>query len=306
MDRLRAMEIFAQVAEARSFSAAAQTLSLSNTAVSKHVMMLEESLGVRLLNRTTRQVNLTEVGRAYLGRAREILADVNELEISAANLHASPRGLLRINAPVSFGSLHIAPAVSDFLDQYPDLQIDLSITDRFVDVIEDRLDVAIRGRTTPEDSSLIGRKIAPERFVLCASPAYLSGCRPPQHPNDLAAHPCFAYTQTDTWRFTRSGADITIPVNGRFRSNNGEALCAAVRHGQGIALLPTFLVGDDLQKGRLRSLLPDYRVAEAGLYAIYPHRRLLSAKVRLFIDFLVARFNPTPGWDRDIPQSTAI
>jgi DNA-binding transcriptional LysR family regulator len=306
MDRLRAMEIFAQVAEARSFSAAAQTLGLSNTAVSKHVMMLEESLGVRLLNRTTRQVNLTEVGRAYLARAREILTDVEELEISAADLHASPRGLLRINAPVSFGSLHIAPAVSEFLDLYPDLQVDLSITDRFVDVIDDRLDVAIRGRTTPEDSSLIGRKIAPERFVLCASPAYLADRREPRHPDDLAAHSCFAYAQTDTWRFARGGTDVAIPVNGRFRSNNGEALRAAVRHGQGVALLPTFLVADDLQSGQLRSLLPDYRVTEAGLYAIYPHRRLLSAKVRLFIDFLIARFNPTPYWDQDIPQPTAI
>lgn len=300
MDRLRAMEVFAQVAEARSFSAAAQTLGLSNTAVSKHVMMLEESLGVRLLNRTTRRVNLTEVGRAYLTRAREILADVDELEISAADLHASPRGLLRINAPVSFGSLHIAPAVSDFLEIYPDLNVDLSITDRFVDVIEDRLDVAIRGRTTPEDSSLIGKKIAPERFVLCASPAYLAERGAPRHPDDLTMHACFAYAQTETWRFTRDGTEVAIPVNGRFTSNNGEALRAAVRHGQGIALLPTFLVGDDLQSGRLMPLLPDCRIAEAGLYAIYPHRRLLSAKVRVFIDFLIARFNPTPDWDRNI------
>ncbi|MEX2642453.1 MAG: LysR family transcriptional regulator [Acetobacterales bacterium] len=305
MDRLAAMEVFVRVAEEGSFSAAARHLGLSNTAVSKQVKALEGRLGARLLNRTTRRVALTEVGRAYLERARRILAEVEETEHAAGRQHAEPRGTLRLNAPLSFGSLHVATAIPDFLAQYPDMEVEMTMTDRFVDVVEEGYDLAIRGRTMPVESSLIARRIAPERFAVCAAPAYLAAQGRPAAPADLAAHDCLAYAGTGNWRFAGPDGEVTVPVHGRLRANNGDALRAATLGGLGVALLPTFLVGDDLRQGRLERLLPGWEPPEAGIFAIYPHTRFLSAKVRAFIDFLVRRFNPTPEWDRTAPRRKA-
>lgn len=294
MDRLSAMAVFVRVAEAGSFSKAALRLGLSNSTVTSRVKALEEHLGARLFERTTRRVRLTETGRAYLERCAHLLSELEETELSVRSLHAKPRGKLCVNAPISFGGLHVAPAIPDFLARFPDMHVELSLTDRFVDVVEEGYDLAIRGRSVPADSSLIARKFVAETFAACATPKYLAAHGRPRTPLDLAGHNCLTYTGRAVWRFEAGDARHEVTVSGNLSTNNGDALRAATLSGLGIALLPNFIIARDFEAGVLERVLGDFIAPEAAFYAIYPHNRYLSGKARAFIDFLIERFSVTP------------
>ncbi|MHB1218969.1 MAG: LysR family transcriptional regulator [Alphaproteobacteria bacterium] len=299
LDSLSGMAVFAKVVEARSFTAAAAELGMSKSAVSKQISRLEDRLGARLLNRTTRRLSLTETGAAFYDRCARVVAEAQEAELAVTNLQSEPRGTLRVNAPMSFGHLHIAPAIPDFLTRYPEVRVDMTMNDRFVDLIDEGFDVAIRiARLT--DSSLIARRLAPDRRVLCGAPAYFAKRGEPRTPDDLAAHNCLSYayvSDTDQWQFIDGEGTRAVSVRGNLRANNGDAIRQALLAGLGVAVLPAFIVGPDVQAGRLREVLSDYLPNRASVYAVYPHSRHLSAKVRVFVDFLADRFGPSPYWD---------
>jgi DNA-binding transcriptional LysR family regulator len=301
MDRFTGMAVFVKVVESSSFAAAARHFRLSPAMVSRHVHALEEQLGVQLLNRTTRRVSPTEVGQAYYQRVRQILADIEEADRLASDLQAMPRGLLRITSSQSFGIRHLAPAIADYLALCPDVQMDVTLNDRYLEIIEEGFDLAIRiGHL--EDSSLIARRLAPIRMALCASPGYVARHGAPQAPPELARHNCFVYTYAASqseWRFVDdAGKEHAVHIAGRLLANNGDVLRTAALQGQGVALGPTFILGDDMRAGTLVRLLPEYTPPEVGLYAVYPPSRHLSTKVRSFVDFLVTRFGGEPEWDR--------
>lgn len=301
MQDLNLMAMYAHVVECGSFSAAARRLGTSRSAVSKAVAKLEQSLGVRLLQRSTRHLSVTEVGAAFAEHCARILEEVEQAEQVANSLHAQPRGVLRVAASVAFGTLHVAPALADFLSQYPDLDIDMTISDRDIDLAEEGYDVIVRvARDLPPN--LVARRLAPVRRKLCATPEYFDRHDMPRVPQDLARHNCLDYTHSGEqglWRFTGPQGDIAVPVAGRLRINDDEALSQAVLGGLGLALLPTFIIGNDLQAGRLRAALSEYIPVERHVYALYLPTRHLPAKVRVFIDFLLERFGPDPYWDRD-------
>jgi DNA-binding transcriptional LysR family regulator len=300
MDRMASMAAFTRVVGTGSFSAAAREMQVSQALVTKQIKELESWLGARLLNRTTRRLSLTEVGTTFYERCTRILEAVEEAKDAAGALQTTPRGRLRINAPVSFGLLHLAPAITEFLRLYPDVAVEMLVNDRLVDLLEGEFDVGVRiGRL--QDSSLIARRIAPIRLAVCAAPDYLARHGAPQTPDDLAGHNCLEYTYFESrgaWHLLdRAGDEIVVPVSGRYLANNADVLRSTAVAGGGIILLPTFLVGDDLRAGRLVRLLPDYPPPEQALHALYPPGRHLSAKVRSFVDFLVARFGGEPAWD---------
>ena len=301
MDRFSALEAFVRVAETQSFSEGARRLGKSKSLISRQVAALEADLGVRLLQRTTRSITLTEAGRGFLERAVRILADVEEATLSVSRLQVAPRGCLRVNAPMSFGFLHLAQALPDFLARYPEIKVDMVMNDRLVDLIDEGFDVAVRiGRLT--ESSLIARRLAPIKIVVCASPDYLETHGRPLTPDRLADHRCLingTIVPSDEWRFVRAdGAAWSVPIDGPLRVNNGDALKAAALGGLGLTMLPTFIVGPDLLAGRLVSVLEHFIPQDVAVHAVYPHSRLLSPKVRAFIDFLAERFGPDPYWDR--------
>ena len=302
MDRLAALEAFAKVAETQSFSEAARRLRSSNSAVSRHVAALEADLGARLFHRTPRSLPLTEAGRDYFARTSRILADLAEANASVTQLQAAPRGRLRVNAPMSFGFLHLAPALGDFLARYPEVELDVTLTDRFVDLIDEGVDVAVRIGTLT-DSSLVARRLAGIRRVLCASPDYLKRRGVPKTPDDLKAHDCLSNTNiniTREWRFIHpeDGSPWTIEVKGPMNANSGDMLRVAALHGHGFVHLPTFIVGADLKAGTLVSVLEPYIAQDLTLNAVYPTARHLSPKVRAFVDFLAERFGgDKPYWD---------
>lgn len=301
MDRMASMAAFTKVVGAGSFSAAAREMQVSQALVTKQIQELENWLGARLLNRTSRRLSLTEVGTAFYERAARILEAVEEAKGAAGALQTVPRGRLRINAPISFGVLHLAPAVTEFLQRFPDVSVELLMNDRLVDLLEGEFDVGVRiGRL--RDSSLIARKIAPIRLAVCAAPDYLARRGVPKAPEDLAKHDCLEYTYFESrgeWRLLNpEGDEIVVPVSGRYLANNADVLRITAIAGGGIILCPTFIVGEDLRSGRLVRLLPDYPPPEQALHALYPPGRHLSAKVRSFVDFLVARFGGEPAWDR--------
>jgi DNA-binding transcriptional LysR family regulator len=289
MDRLTSLTAFARVAESGGFSAAARKLNMSTTMVSNHVQALEDRLGVRLLNRTTRKVSLTEVGRAYYNSAVQILADIEQADDVAGALQSTPRGTLRIYTATHIVQF-VAPVVADFLKQFSGVKVDLTIGERMVDMIDEGYDIAIR-LTPPPDSSLIVRSLATWRHVLCCSPGYLEKHGPLTQLSELADHNCVRhvlYPYADDWHFAdRKGAPASVRVSGNLISNSGETLRIATLQGVGILLAPGFLIADDLESGRLVRLLPDYRPVELAMNAVYPHRHHLSAKVRSFIDLLV-------------------
>ena len=301
MDRLTSMSVFVKVVAHHSFVGAAGELGLSRAGVSKHVQALERSLGVRLLNRNTRRLSLTEIGVVVYERYARILEEIDEVERNAGALQTNPRGTLRITAPVSFGVPHLAPAVVDYMAEYPDVSIDMVLNDRTVDLIEEGFDVAVRiGHLV--DSTLIARRIAPIRFALCAAPAYLERHGEPRRPADLTQHNCleFSYRQTGAeWHFTGpDGTAESVRVSGRLKVNNPQVLHTAALNGEGVEFDPTFVVGPDIAAGRLVALMPDYTPIETDLSIVYPPGRQLSAKVRSFVDFLAARFAGEPEWDR--------
>lgn len=300
MDRLGTMEAFLRVAETKSFSEAARRLRTSKSLVSRQVAELEGNLGVRLFHRTTRSLTLTEEGRGYVEQVARILAEIEEANLSVSATRAAPRGRLRVSAPMSFGILHLAPAIPLFLARCPEVELDLNLNDRYVDLIDEGLDLSIRvGRLA--ESSLVARKLADNRMVLCASPDYLARHGTPQSPADLAQHRCLCYSSNATqpeWRLQhRDGTLWSVPIKAHLHVNNGDVLRSAALAHTGIAFLPNFIVGRDLQVSGLVSLLEPYIPADAGIYAVYPHSRHLSPKVRTFIDFLVAHFGPRPYWD---------
>ncbi|PKU26488.1 LysR family transcriptional regulator [Telmatospirillum siberiense] len=300
MDRLDSMEAFVRVADSHSFSEAARRLGLSKSVVSRQVSALESQLGARLFHRTTRSLSLTEIGQAYYERCARILAEIEEANLSVSSLQAAPRGKLRINAPMSFGVLHLAPLLPAFLARYPQIDIDMAMNDRFVSLVDEGFDVAVRiGKL--EDSSLIARYLAPARRVVCASPAYLEQYGTPLTPNDLDGHCCLTYSNRTTpeeWPFhTLEGQRWAVEVHGRLRVDNGDALREAALGGVGIVTLPSFIVGRDLQAGSLVPLLSEYIPQDLAIHAVYPHNRHLSPKVRAFVDFLVEHIGSRPYWD---------
>ncbi|MDX2170030.1 MAG: LysR family transcriptional regulator [Deltaproteobacteria bacterium] len=291
--------VFASVAELGSFSAAAQALGLSKSAVSKQVSQLETRLGARLLQRTTRRLSLTEAGRALLARGQRVAAELDGVEADLGAAVGPPRGLLRLSAPMSFGQRHVAPRLPAFLAAYPGVQVELDLTDRVVDLIGERFDAAVRVGRLP-DSTLVARRLAPARRVVCAAPAYLATHGVPRTPAALRQHACLDYTYLAApggWPFASGGRTRRVAVQGPLSSNNGEALREAALAGLGIALLPTFIVGDDLRAGRLRALLTAYECWDAAIFVVYPPTRHVAAKLRAFVDFLAAHCGPHPPWD---------
>ncbi|MFO1061521.1 MAG: LysR family transcriptional regulator [Dongiaceae bacterium] len=302
MDALAGMAVFVRIVEAGSFTAAARALGLSKPAVSKQLARLEARLGARLLNRSTRRISLTEAGTLFHQRCLRLLAEAAEAEQAVAELAEAPRGTLRVAAPMSFGQLHLGPAIAAFLARYPDLRIDLALDDRVVDLVGEGYDLAIRIAELPP-SRLVGRRLAPNRRFVCAAPAYLAARGTPQHPGELARHDCLHYAYLASgadWRFAGPDGPIGVRVGGRFTANNGDVLRQAALDGLGIAQLPSFLVGDDLRQGRLQPVLCGYPAVDTAIYALYPPTRQLPRKVRAFVDFLVDRFAAAP-WDVGLP-----
>lgn len=293
MDKFESMRAFVQVVNSGGFAAAAREMGLSRSAVNKLVIALENELGVQLLHRSTRVVTPTETGLAFHQRCVEILASLEEAERAVTLLHGEPRGKLRVNAPMSFGTMHLAPALADFLAQYPDLEVQLTLNDRFIDPIEEGFDLTVRIARLQETASLIVHPLTSARRVLCAAPSYLAAHGTPTHPDQLRHHSCLHYGQLaveDQWVLIGPEGEQTISVTGVLCSNNGEVLRDAAVRGLGITLLPLFIVGTELQQGTLQTVLPDYHPPELSIVAIYPVNRHLSTKVRLLVDFLQERF----------------
>ncbi|MEM1175073.1 MAG: LysR family transcriptional regulator [Pseudomonadota bacterium] len=300
MDRIDSMRVFTRVVDRSGFAAAAREMGLSRSAVSKAVIQLEDELGAQLLRRSTRKVTPTETGLAFYERCLQILGDVDEAIASVKELQDKPTGKLRVNAPMTFGTQHLGPLVAEFMAEHIDVRVELALNDRFVDPIEEGFDLTIRIAEPQYVTSLITREIVPARRVLCAAPSYLDAASEPESPLALKEHRCLQYGYSGTashWRLSGPDGEQTFAIDCRMWSNNGETLRAAAVHGQGIALLPTFIVGEDLQNGRLRSVLPDYPPPELSVTALYPRHRHLSAKVRLFLDLMERRFGGRPHWD---------
>ena len=302
MDRIQAMQAFITVATEGSFSRAAGRLDLSPQLVSKYVSWLEEHLGTRLLNRTTRKVSLTEGGQTYLQRAQQVLTDIEDMENEVNNLQEAARGTLRIAAPVSFAIQHLAPLVADFQQTYPEVAVDLRLNDRKVDILEEGFDIALRiGQL--KSSSLIAKRLAPIRLVTCASPDYLATHGTPQHPDELVNHRYLKYSYMDddtpfSTESTPSALTVSRSLNSGLVANNGDVLVKAAMAGSGIVIQPPFIAGPAIKAGQLVPVLSDYEPQPLGLYAVYAHRRLLSSKVRCFIDFIDGYFGEPPYWDR--------
>ena len=291
MDTFAAMRVFVAVVERSGFSAAASALDLSTASVTRQVAALEKRLGTRLLNRTTRRVGLTSAGAAYYQRAVQLLAELDDIEAAVGAQALVPSGLLRINAPVSFGIARLGPLLAGYRVRYPQVKLDLSLSDRLVDMVEEGFDVAIRITRQPAPN-LIARKLADARLLLCAAPDYLARAGTPAAPADLARHACLAYSYWsggDEWTLQGPAGEATVRIDGGLRANNGDVLREAALAGMGIVLQPDFVVGADLAASRLRQVLP------VGIHAVYASRSHLAPKVRSFIDFLVEAFAAGAG-----------
>lgn len=290
MDRLLEMQTFCAVVEASSFVAASEAMGMSKAAVSRYINELESRLGVRLLHRTTRRLSLTAEGEVFYVRCRELLAGVEEAEAELTSRTGVAKGVLRINAPVSFGILHLAPLWGEFHARYPDVELNIDLSDRIVDIVEEGFDLAIRIATL-KNSTLVSRRITSTRLVVCASPEYLKAHGTPSRPEDLALHKVIAYSNLATgndWYFEGPQGPVSTRVRPWMYANNGETCCAAAVAHQGVIHQPSFLVREDLDAGRLVELMPDYRSAELGVYAVYPTRKFVTPKVRALVDFLGA------------------
>jgi len=297
MDRFDEINAFAAVADARSFTQAARRLGVSSAQVSKLVARLENRLGARLLNRTTRDVSLSDTGRAYLERARVLLEDFEALEGSVRD-QTGPTGLLRVSAPFSFGATQLTPALLDFAVAYPDVSLDVSSTDRMVNLVEEGFDVGVRIGALA-DSSVIARKLAAVRMVTCASPDYLRSAGVPAMPQDLVKHEAILDNNMRdplVWTYGGQHDRVEVRVRGRLRFGGADACVAAARRGLGITRTPAFAAAEDLRAGRLAPLLCAYEPQLIHVHAVYPHARHLAAKVRAFVDFLVARYAGEPEW----------
>lgn len=309
MDRFLEMQTFNAVVDAGSFVKAANTLAMSKAAVSRYVLDMETRLGVRLLHRTTRRLSLTDEGQIFYASSKELLAELAEAEeeITARNDTAS--GLLRINAPFTFGVLHLAPLWGAFRVQHPKVKLEVTLADRLVDLVEEGFDVAIRIARL-ENSTLVSKRLATTRMVLCASPQYLKQHGAPTHPSELAGHAVISYSYLSTrdeWHFTGPQGPVSVKTNPCFHTNNGDTCRAAALASQGIILQPSFLVGDDVATGALLELMPQFRSLELGIYAVYPTRKHVSPKVRALIDFLTHHFSqPGMTWQMSCPVTVPI
>ncbi len=292
------MEIFSRVVTAGSMSAAGRALGLSPAVISKRVKRLEERLGTRLLQRTTRQISLTDAGQGFHDRILGILAGIEEAEAFVSGRSGSVRGTLRITAPTSFGRLHIAPHLKRFMEAHPDLTLNLMLSDDFSDIVGEGFDLAIRiGELS--DSSLVARRLAPVRRVLCAAPAYLERYGRPATIDDLASHVCLPPHNQDIWRLEGPAGSITYRPSGPLVTNSSEVVREAVIAGVGIALRSTWDIGPELKGGVLEQVLPEWEGSKnVVLSAVYPSRQFLPAKVRLFIDYLAELYGPAPYWER--------
>ena len=291
--------MFVAVMEAGSFTAAAERLGTRSGQASKLVSRLEAELGVRLLNRTTRAVSPTEAGQAYYARIRPILDDLAALDLSVRNISQEPRGLLRLTAPLTFGTLELAQALNDFAARYPEIELDVNFTDRVVNLVDEGFDMGVRvGR--PADSSLVATRLCDVRLLVVGSATYLARRGEPHAPGDLAGHDCIIDTnfrEPNRWPFrTADGADFLAPVTGRIRYSNAEACLRAAEAGLGLACLPSFVVGPSVRSGKLQRLLQPFEPTAYGVHVLYPHNRHLAAKVRVLVDFLTARYRSTASW----------
>ena len=297
MDKYLEMQTFAAVVDVGSFVGAAQALEMSKPAVSRHISELEARLGVRLLHRTTRRLSLTEEGEVFYARCRMLLDGIEEAEAEITSRASEATGVLKINAPVSFGILHLASLWGEFAARHPRVKLDITLADRVVDLIEEGYDLAIRIATLPS-STLISRQLASTRMVLCAAPDYLQQHGTPAHPSELAQHRILAYSYwstNDVWHFDGPDGHVSVRTQPLLVTNNGDTCRAAALQGHGIVLQPSFIVGNDLVSGALVEVLPAYRSIELGVYAVYPTREHVASKVRLMIDFLREAFH-APRW----------
>ncbi|MFZ6649624.1 LysR family transcriptional regulator [Undibacterium sp. TJN25] len=299
MDKLLSMEIFVSVVDAGSFTAASEAYDISPVMVGKHIRFLEQKLGARLLTRTTRRQSLTEIGHQYCERCRVILAEIRSAETGAEAMQATPRGVLKLNAPVSFGSQWLAPAMADFLGRYPEISLDLNLNDRVVDLVDEGYDAAVRIGVL-EDSGLVARPLFPYRMRICASPDYLARKGTPHTPAELSAHQCLDFMHWNKhvrWKLRNlpgePDTESLIPAS-RFRSNNGQALRMAALQGFGIVLQSEVLLNEDIAAGRLVSILEDYTPASRPVQIVYPRNRQATPKLTSFIDFMLERFGAPP------------
>ncbi|WNZ54398.1 LysR family transcriptional regulator [Microbulbifer sp. MKSA007] len=301
METIASIPIFVTVAETGGFSPAAKLLGISKSAVSKRVTQLELQLGVKLLHRTTRKLSLTEAGEHFYEHARIAYKSAKDAQDAVLQLQGEPRGRLRINAPMSFGRLHLAPLIPVFMKRYPEISIDMVLDDKVVDLVGEGFDIAIRGGDLP-DTSLIARKLAPLKSVLCASPSYLKAFGEPTELEQLSAHNCLIFTYSrdvKEWGFIKDNHLNTIEVKGNYQVNNSEALREALLQGVGIGRLPTFVAGPDIEAGKLTPLFEEYQMPAKSIYAVFPERQFMPAKVRAFIDFAIEYFGgDTPYWDQ--------
>ena len=298
MDQLTALKVFVNVVETGSFSAASERMGLSRAAASKQVSQLESHLGGRLLNRTTRHVSMTESGRLYFERCREILGNLEEADGAVTGLAQEPRGNLRISAPTNFASEHLLPLVAEFTKKYPEVQVEMICGERLVDLVDEGFDLAIR-MTNLNDSNLIARRLARGRHVIVASPDYLADHPVIRIPDDLKHQDCLVYSLTagGVWPFTKAGQDFSVKVPSVFKTNNPDVILAAAISGMGVCMMPTFIGGDAIRRGVLTPLLQDYETLEVQLYAVYASRKFLPAKIRVFVDYLAEKITDPPYWD---------
>ncbi len=304
MDRLRAIEIFVRAAEGQSFSDAARHLRLSRSMIAAQIGRLEDQLGARLFTRTTRRIGLTEAGRAYLERCQQILADLAEADAAVAGLDSEPRGILKINAPISFSAAHLTGAVVAFTQSHPKLHVELICNDRVVDLVEEGFDMAIRIARAMPDSRLIATRLAEARSIVCAAPAYLDRRGRPTEPTHLKDHDCLTYTLSrdpGCWDLEREGRLESVRVAGSLAASNGDVLRNAAILGRGVIMQPSFIVGPDIVAGRLEALLTAWRVPAVGVHAVYLPGRRPSLKVSRLIAFLRQRFAGVPPWERGLP-----
>lgn len=303
MDTIGAIPVFVAVVQYGGFSPAARFLGISKSAVSKRVSLLEQQLGVKLLHRTTRKLSLTEAGEHYFEHALKANLAARDAEDAVAQLQGEPQGRLRINSPMSFGRLHMAPMIPEFLKKYPKIRIDLVMDDKRLDLVSGGFDIAIRGGALP-DSTLVARRLATLNSVLCASPDYLERHGYPQQLDDLLQHNCLSFSYSNDvkeWSFTQGNQRHSVVVSGSYQVNNSEALLEAVRQGLGVARLPTFVAGPDIRTGRLNVLFPEYQMPELAINAVLIERQYMPAKVRAFLDFAIEYFgSETPYWEQGI------
>jgi DNA-binding transcriptional LysR family regulator len=302
MDLFQSMKVFAKVAESGSLSGAARALDMSNPSVTRHLADLETYLNARLFNRSTRRLSLTETGAVYLERCKRLLLDLEEATLAAGMSALDPSGSLRINAPLSFSINHLGRVLPKYAQRYPKVHLDVTLSDRVVDLVEEGFDLAIR-ISRIQDSTLVARKIAPARMLVCAAPAYLEIHGTPRTPKELEQHVCLGYSympNRNEWQFTRDGKVQAVRIKGPLQANNGHLLREAALAGMGIVREPSFNVGDDIRTGTLVRLLPEYQTNDLAIHAVYPSRQHLSAKVRTFVDFLVEQFGDDPYWDRGL------